>query len=191
MKEIQILTPIKTMIRKLLCDILLIADNHPTFLEKVKYFITIVSAFAPVAYFMNEVSSWFHNNQQFVAFVTIAVFINIWVGWVYHTKMGTFSWEFFFKRNGVMIAILIVTYLLLEMLRMTMGPGIVGDGLKALIQVSTLLYPSSKALKNLYILSNKQFPPAFIMERLYNFEKTGNLNDLFPNKNKNENNENQ
>ena len=79
-----------------------------------------------------------------------------------------------------MIAVLIAAYILLEQLRIVIGDNIIGNGLKVVIQVSTLLYPTSKALKNLYILSNNQFPPAFIMERLYNFEKTGDLNDLYP-----------
>ena len=80
-----------------------------------------------------------------------------------------------------MIAVLIVVYFLLEMLRLTMGENVIGEGFRSVIQVSTLLYPSSKALKNLYILSNKQFPPKFIMERLYKFEQTGDLKDLYPN----------
>jgi hypothetical protein len=55
----------------------------------------------------------------------------------------------------------------------------VGESFKILIQVVTLLYPVSKVLKNIYILSNKQFPPAFIMDKIYNFEKNGDLKDLF------------
>ncbi len=180
MKIIQILTPIKTMIRKILCDVLLIADNHPTFIEKVKYFITIISAFAPVAYVLNTVSYWFENNHQFASFVMVAILFNIVIGCRFHLKMNTFSWELFIKRNSLMIAVLIAAYILLEQLRIVIGDNVIGDGLKVVIQVSTLLYPTSKALKNLYILSNNQFPPGFIMERLYNFEKTGDLNDLYP-----------
>ena len=163
---------------------MLIADNHPTFLEKVKYFITIISAFAPVAYILDGVSSWFVDNHQFATFVIIAILCNIGIGWRFHSKMKSFSWEEFIKKNTLMIGVLIVSYIMLEQLRITVGPGIIGDGLKVVIQVSTLLYPTSKALKNLYILSNNQFPPAFIMERLYNFEKTGNLKDLFPEQDK-------
>ena len=31
----------------------------------------------------------------------------------------------------------------------------------------------------MYIISNKQFPPTFIMERLYKFQKTGNPDSVF------------
>lgn len=184
-----IITPFKTMLRKILCDILLIADNHPTFFEKVKYYFTIISAFAPFAYMLDGISQWFTDNKQFASFVMLCILINIIVGAWYHHKMRTFSWELFFKRNSLMVAVLLVAYTLLEMLRITAGDNMFAEGFKAVIQVSTLLYPMSKALKNLYVLSNKQFPPSFVMERLYNFEKTGNLKDLFPeqqNDNKNE-----
>ena len=70
-----------------------------------------------------------------------------------------------------------------QKLRITIGDNFISEGFGTIIQISTLLYPTSKALKNLFILSNNQFPPAFIMERLYNFEKTGNLKDLFPDNN--------
>ena len=82
-----------------------------------------------------------------------------------------------------MTTILFLAYTMLEMLRRTIGDNFISEGFGIIIQISTLLYPTSKALKNLFILSNKQFPPAFIMERLYNFEKTGNLKDLFPENN--------
>lgn len=183
-----LLTPFKTMFRKLFCDIILIADSHPTFLEKLKYFIMIISAFAPIAYMLDGVSEWFTYNRQFASFVIVCIVANIIIGGIYHHKMKTFSYELFLKRNTLMIAVLVVAYIMLEMLRITVGQNVFAEGFKAIIQVSTLLYPMSKALKNLYILSNKQFPPAFIMNRLYNFEKTGNFKDLYPEQNKNQEN---
>jgi hypothetical protein len=55
----------------------------------------------------------------------------------------------------------------------------VAEGFRVTIQISTLLYPTSKALKNLYIISNKEFPPGFIMEKLYKFEQTGDVAELY------------
>ena len=78
-----------------------------------------------------------------------------------------------------MIAILLLAYTLLESLVLVVGTNMVAEGFRVAIQVSTLLYPTSKALKNLYILSNKEFPPAFIMEKLYKFEQTGDLAELY------------
>lgn len=81
-----------------------------------------------------------------------------------------------------MIAVILFGYTMLEIIKLRLGDNILAQGFGTIIEVSTILYPGSKVLKNLYILSNKQFPPAFIMERLYNFEKSGNINDLIDNK---------
>jgi hypothetical protein len=166
------------MLRKFLCGMILIADNQPTFLEKLKYFITIVCTFAPIAYCLNGMSFWFSNNKQFASFVLLAIIINIVVGGVYHWRRKTFSQEEFLVKNGIMISVLIVSYTLLEMLHITIGDNVFSESFRTLIQISTLLYPISKTFKNLYILSNKQFPPEWIMERLYNFEKTGNIDTI-------------
>ena len=68
---------------------------------------------------------------------------------------------------------------MLEMMRLTVPKSIVTDYFGALIQITTLLYPISKILKNIYFLSGEKHPPKFIMDRLYNFEKNGNLKKLF------------
>jgi hypothetical protein len=167
------------LIKKILCNTILIADTKPTFFEKLNYFLNIIFTCGPVAYLLQGFNSWFSTNQQFSTFVIICLASNMGVGAWYHHKMNTFSWEHFFKRNLLMWAVLIIVYAMLEMLRLTAGENIVADGFKVLIQITTLLYPISKVLKNIYILSNKQFPPEFIMEKIYNFEKNGDLKDLF------------
>jgi len=78
-----------------------------------------------------------------------------------------------------MLAILLLAYILLEALASIVGSNMATEGFRVVIQFSTLLYPSSKALKNLYILSNKEYPPAFIMEKLYKFEKTGDIAEFY------------
>lgn len=175
-----IINQMPTMILRLLSKIVLLADTHPTIIEKIRYFFIILSTFAPIAWLIKSISGWYIENNQFGNYLLVAITLNIFIGAWYHLKNGTFSWEFFFKRNLLMITILFLAYTMLEMLRKTIGENIFSEGFGTIIQISTLLYPMSKALKNLFILSNKQFPPAFIMERLYNFEKSGNLKDLFP-----------
>lgn len=171
---------------KFLCHIVLLADSRPTIIEKIVYFINIISVLGPVAYIMNGIGIWFRANHQFSAFVMVCLTVNLFVGIWYHNKMNTFSWKEFFIKNIQMWAVIIIVYALLEMLRLTAGNNIIGEGFKVLIQVTTLLYPVSKALKNLYILSQKQFPPAFIMEKIYNFEKNGDLKELFDTEKKEE-----
>jgi hypothetical protein len=174
----QILKTVNVMLRKFLCGMILIADNQPTFIEKIKYFITILCTLSPIAYCLGGMSFWFSNNKQFATFVLLAIIINVVVGGVFHWRNKTFTQEQFLVKNGIMIAVLIISYTLLEMLHLTIGDNIFSDSFRTLIQISTLLYPISKTFKNLYILSNKQFPPDWMMERLYNFEKTGNIDTI-------------
>ena len=64
-------------------------------------------------------------------------------------------------------------------MRLIAGDNLAGEVFKVTIQIATILYPASKILKNIYVLSNKQYPPSFIMDKIYKFEKDGNVKDLF------------
>lgn len=166
-------------IKETLCKIILLVDARPTFTEKIGYLFQVIGTFTPIAYLLDGLNLWFKTNQQFSSFILICLLVNMIVGAIFHSRMKTFNWVELFKKNIVMWVVLIVVYTMLEMLRLTAGDNFIGEGFKILIQVSTLLYPVSKVLKNVYILSNKQFPPAFIMDKIYNFEKEGNLQELF------------
>lgn len=168
-----------TYFKETLCRIILLVDSRPTFTDKLSYFFQVIGTFAPIAYLLDGLNFWFKTNQQFSSFVLICLVVNMIVGAVYHHRKGTFDWVEMFKKNVLMWVVLIVVYAMLEMLRLTAGQNFIGESFKILIQVTTLLYPISKAMKNVYILSNKQFPPAFIMDKIYNFEKKGDINDFF------------
>ena len=174
------------MILKFLSKIALLADNQPSFIDKLKYFFQVVSTLGPIVMICEGLSGWFIENRKFSILITAVLIINLGVGIWYHLRMKSFSWEEFILKNIKMAAILILAYSILEMIAITAGQNILADGYRTVIQLSTLLWPGGKVLKNLYILSNKQFPPEFIMERLYNFDKTGNLKDLFPEQDKTE-----
>jgi len=167
------------MLKKIFFTIILVAYDKPTWEEKLIYTLKLILTFAPLAFVLEGLDLWYKDNSQFFSFVIGALIINVIVGVVYHVKMKSFDWVEFFKKNGKMWFVLTLTYILLEMLRLTAGNNIVGEGFKVLIQITTLLYPISKALKNIYIWSDNQFPPKFIMDKIYNFEKTGDLKELF------------
>lgn len=170
--------PLKLMLKKIFYTVILVASERPTWQEKIVYIFKLIVTFGPVAFFLESLNLWYVDNKQFFSFVLLSLILNMGVGAWYHKKMKTFSWEKFWKRNAMMWAILIPVYTLLEMIRLTAGDNFIGESFKVLIQITTLLYPISKALKNFYILSNKQFPPQFIMDKIYRFEKTGDLNEL-------------
>ncbi len=43
----------------------------------------------------------------------------------------------------------------------------------------TLMYPVSKIVKNVFVLTGGKYPPKWIMKALYNYEKSGKLKDFF------------
>lgn len=172
--------------KKLFYSLILSADHGSTFKERMYLLASVVLKIAPIVYLLDMINWWFTENKQFGNFICLALLINMIVGTVKHLKGKTFDFKLFFARNCMMIFVVCMVYMMLEMLRYTAGANIVGEVFKVLIQITTLMYPTSKVFKNCYILSNGKYPPEFIMQRLYNFERNGDLNDLFKTK-KNEN----
>lgn len=168
--------------KKLFFSLILAANHGSTFKERVQLLGGVILKLAPIAYLMDMANWWFKENKQFGTFICIALLVNMLVGAVRHLKNKSFDFKLFFARNCMMIFVVCMVYVMLEMLRYTAGANIVGEIFKVLIQVTTLMYPTSKVFKNCYILSNGKYPPEFIMQRLYNFERNGDLNDLFKTK---------
>lgn len=153
-----------------------------TLWDKIGYFLKVIATCGPVVMILDALNIWFMQNTVFMSMVLGAVVINMIVGGVYHKINRTFSWWDFVKGNIKMFLGVFALYFLLELLRAAAGSTI-GDILKAVVQTSTLLWPISKSLKNLYIIFDKKFPPAFIMEKLYRFEKTGDIKELINDEN--------
>lgn len=168
--------------KRTLAQIILSFSDITNWQDQVYYILFSIMKIAPIAFILSGLSLWFNNNQTFFSFIICTLLINIIIGAWKHKRAGTFKWKIFFWKNIEMWLIIILIYPLLEMLRILAGDNFIGEGFKVLIQISTILYPGSKILKNGYILSNRKFPPGFLMERLYKFEKTGNLNELFEEK---------
>lgn len=173
-------------IRKILARLVLFTDSSVRIQDKLLYAYNVLINLAPIAFLLNMFNWWWKDNEQFGSFMCVALVINLIVGCWYHLKNNTFNWKLFITRNIEMTFIVVVGYIMLETLRYTAGDNFAGEVFRITIQICTLLFPVSKVLKNIYILSNEKYPPKFFMEKLYNFEKNGDLNDLF-NKTKNKN----
>jgi hypothetical protein len=161
---------------------MLLTSAPPTIYDRMKYIWECLLAFAPIAFILDQVSWWFSENKQFGTFMCMALVINMAVGLAYHLKKGSFQFKSFLKKNLEMVGVIIVVYIMLEMLRYTAGNNLAGEIFKVLIQVTTLLYPTSKVLKNIFIMTGGKYPPEFLMNRLYNFEKNGDLSEFFKSK---------
>lgn len=156
------------------------------YIEKVFVVIKLLAAFGPIAFLLDTISMWFQNNKEFVTGFIVVVFINAWLGIRKHRKLNTFNWETFYKKTSLMLMVVIVTYVLLSIVGKFAGDNMISEGFQILLQVTTLFYPASKGLKSVFVLSNGEYPPKWMMKRVYNFEEEGDLAELFKSKKTNE-----
>lgn len=178
------------MMKKLFARVVLLADATPSFDDKVKYLGISVLQLSPIAFALDWFNLWIQDNRQFGFFMCLSLIINMIVGVWYHLEKGTFEFKKFLLKNVQMGFVIVIVYTMLEMLRYTAGDNLAGEIFKVMIQITTLLYPTSKVMKNIYILTDGRHPPRFIMKRLYNFEKHGDMEGLFKTDKNNENYDN-
>lgn len=165
-------------------SIILLSDNHPSLFDKLRYAMNIIISITPIIYITDSLGVWFVSNQQFLDFLFFFFTANMFMGVWRHKKTNTFNWEDFWKKNLTMWILCLLVYIVLEMFRITAESNETGTYFGSFVQLTTLFWPGSKIIKNAYFLSNRQFPPSFLMERLYSFEKTGIPSNLFNPKNK-------
>lgn len=183
------------ILKDLYFSVLFLADDkfnkNPFLIEKAIAFIKVIAALSPIAFLLNIIHLWFQNNKDFVAGFLVVVLINAYVGMKKHKKTKTFNWEIFLKKTSEMLFVVIVIYILLSIIGNFTGDNMISDAFQILIQVMTLFYPGAKAIKNVHILTNGDYPPKWLMDKMYNFENEGDLQDLFNVKKKDDNYENQ
>ena len=174
------------MLRKIFYSLILSSYDGISLTVKAQYIFKLILTFSPIAFILDSFGFWFDKNSMFFSFIIYTLIINMVVGGWYHVKLKSFEWKEFFIKNITMWVVIILAYPVLEFMRLLAGENIAGEIFKVTIQIATILYPASKILKNVYILSNKQYPPSFIMDKIYKFEKDGNIKDLFNKENENE-----
>lgn len=150
--------------------------------DKLQYLLKLIMTFTPVAYILNAFNAWFPDNQVFFRVLIWAVLANILAGGWLHHKNGTFKIKILLLKNIEMCIIILITYPILEGINKITGDNVAGKLFQWAIQIGTILYPGSKAIKNIHILSNKKYPPEFIMNKIYNFEKDGDVTEFLGNK---------
>jgi len=167
-----------SIVKNIFYSFIFIADDRQGFMAKIVMSAKLLLAFAPIAYTLDLVGLWFTDNKKFVTFFVFMVIINAVLGMWKHKKENDFNWEVFFIKTGKMLAVVIAIYVILSMLS-----GIVDETVSKYfdmtIQVMTLFYPGSKAIKSVFNISNGDYPPKWIMKKVYNFEEEGDITELF------------
>lgn len=174
------------ILQQLYYTILAIGDSKFPFWEKIELWWRVIIGISIVSYILEMLGLWFDNNKKFVTYFVLAVIFNMIFGIWKHLKLKTFNWEKFFYKTIVMLVMVVVAYIALYMLVDIADSNFLTDGFKTTIQLTTIFYPIAKIIKSIHIISNGDHPPKWLMDKLYNFEKDGDMQELISNKKEDE-----
>lgn len=151
-------------------------DKYINTSDRILFLAESVFKFAPLYWMYQIATSWYGNNETFATSLVLVLTVNAIVGVRYHMKMRTLSIKDFCYSTFSMLSIIIGVYLILKAFGNVLGSNVIGDTYKSIIEFITLLYPGSKVLQNVFILTNGKYPPVFVMKALYAYSKDGKIN---------------
>jgi len=156
-------------------NFVLLSDEGVQQSERMISFLKLIIGFAPIVWALDLMGLWFNDNKEFIIGFVVIVIINAWYGIKKHKKLGTLDYKEFLIRTMEMISYAILTYIVLYIMNRIAGENLITESFGNVIQVSTLFYPASKFFKSLFVVSDGNHPPQWVMEKMYNFEKNGDL----------------
>lgn len=175
---------IKSKIKKLFTNepivrLILLSEADIDMSDRISYAWSVFKTAAPVVFFMNMFHIWVAENKAFADLMIAILAANMAVGFVFHIVNKTFSPLQFIAKNALMLVAVFISYYCMDAIRVVMGDNIIGNIYRSTMQVITLAYPISKIFKNIFILTNGNFPPKIVMIKLYNVMKNGDLKTFF------------
>jgi hypothetical protein len=169
------LKSMKILFLKNYINLALIGDDSLSISERMPYLYKSLLIFGPIALFLDVFHLWFETNKIFATGTVAFIFINMLFGAIMHKLKRTFVWQDLLVKTMRMVVVVGLTYFILEIILKIAGSNIVTEAFRTSLQVATLFYPGGKILKNIFILSKGEHPPKWIMEKMYNFQKNGDL----------------
>nr|DAT34002.1 MAG TPA: hypothetical protein [Caudoviricetes sp.] len=154
-------------------------DDKIQLRDRVYYFFFAFFKSIPLLMLYSYFSMWREKNEFFFAGIGFILFLNMTVGAIYHAKAGSFSIKEFIGGNIMILLVVSVVYISLSVLSIPLNDTEMGKIFQSVLQFMTLMYPVSKIVKNIFVLTGGKYPPKFIMKALYNYEKEGKLKDFF------------
>lgn len=146
--------------------------------ERLEYFISSLFKFTPIAFLINSAFNWHNKHQSFLYGLYGVLFANALFGVLTHLKLNTFDVGEFFKSTLVTVIVVFGVYFSLDQIDESIPEGFLSVAFTSSIQIITLLYPIAKIMRNGFILTNGKFPPEFLIQKLYNYERDGNIKEF-------------
>ncbi len=167
---------LKLIFFKVYVNLLIFSESAGDPIHRLESLVRVLTYIAPVAFIIGVLDLWYQDNSTFTLSAVGFVFANAIIGMIAHFVRKDFNWEVFLTKTMKMVLIISGVYFILELMISPIGDNTITDGFRSTIQVSTLLWPGGKILKNFFIWSDGEHPPKWVMEKLYNFQKNGDLN---------------
>lgn len=147
--------------------------------DRLNYFWDVITKYSPLLFLYTMAVTWYDQNKPFALAMGTALLLNLIIGARYHWLKGTFNLTRMMIKNIELLAIVAGVYMLLKVLTVPLEEWFVGTIFKATIEFISILLPTEKALKNMFIITNGKHPPAWVIKALYNYQKEGKLKDFF------------
>lgn len=147
--------------------------------DRINYFWEVITKYSPLLFLYTMAVAWYDQNKPFALAMGTALLLNLIIGARYHWLKGTFNLTRMMVKNIELLAIVAGVYMLLKVLTIPLEEWFVGTLFKATIEFISILLPTEKALKNMFIITNGKHPPAWVIKALYNYQKEGKLKDFF------------
>ena len=154
-------------------------DDKIQIRDRIYYFFIAFFKSIPLLMLYSYFSVWREKNELFFVGISFILFLNMVVGAIYHAKAGTFDIKHFLTGNATIMLVITVVYISLSVLSIPINETETGKIFQSVVQFMTLMYPVSKIVKNVFVLTGGKYPPQFIMKALYNYEREGKLKDFF------------
>ena len=147
--------------------------------DRIYYFFIAFFKSIPLLMLYSYFTVWKEKNELFFVVISFILFLNMVVGATYHAKAGSFDIKQFLYGNISVMLVISVVYISLSVLSIPLNESEMGKMFQSVLQFMTLMYPVSKIVKNVFVLTGGKYPPQFIMKALYNYEREGKLKDFF------------
>ena len=156
-------------------------DKQIALRDRLYYLWHTLSTCAPIVVLANYFYAWQQTHQAFIIALVVALSVNLVIGALYHIRNHSFSWRALLIKNAQMLGVVAAVYLLLDLLKVPLRETSTGEVFESTLQMMTLLYPVSKAIKNIFVLTHGKYPPSWVIKALYNYEREGKLKEFFVN----------
>lgn len=151
-----------------------------TFLAKVKSTFFLGVGVSPIAYVIEQITSWSLKNQDYILFVLGAIAIDHILGSILHAfYKRDFTWRKNLEGLIIKISLAVAMGFLFEGVNhLIKEDSFIKNYLVMVLRLSVFLYPASSAFMNSSVITNGKFPPTGWINKIRAFNSNLELKEL-------------